>query len=321
MTPSVMEDGIEDRTGDGMEGRIEAVRRFNRLYTLKIGLLGEGHLNSPFSLTETRVLYELARREKTTATELMSELFLDGGYLSRILRRFHKAGLITKKQSEADGRQNLLSLTAKGKKAFAPLIKATVEQIRTILSALPTSEQNRVVDAMHTLETLLGDRSEPKVPYILRPHRPGDIGWVAHRHGVLYAQEYGWDERFEAFVAEIVAKFINEFDPKRERCWIAEREGENVGCVFLVKDSDEVARLRTLLVEPSARGLGIGTRLVDECIRFARQAGYRKLVLWTNDILVAARRIYEAAGFRLVEEEKVHKFGHDNVFQNWELDL
>ena len=308
-------------TINGMEDRIEAVRRFNRIYTLKIGLLEEGHLNSSFSLTETRVLYELARRDNATATELTSDLHLDAGYISRILRRFEKAGLIVKRPSEVDGRRNLLSLTAKGEKAFAPLNKAAIEQMRVMLGSLSDSEQNRVVEAMDTIETLLGDRPEPKVPYILRPHRPGDIGWVVHRHGVLYSQEYGWDEGFEALVAEILAKFIKEFDPKRERCWIAEREGENVGCVFLVKESDEVGRLRTLLVEPSARGLGIGARLVDECLRFARQVGYRKVVLWTNDILASARRIYQAAGFKLIEEEKGHSFGHDMVFQTWELEL
>jgi len=301
--------------------RVDAVRRFNRFYTKQIGVLHEGLLGSPFSLTEVRVLYELAHREKPTATELGKELGLDAGYLSRILRGFKKRGLVTKMPSKADARQSLLSLTARGRKTFAPLNTRSSNEVAAMLRRLPAVEQSRLIEAMHTIEELLGGRPEPKAPYLLRPHQPGDMGWVVHRHGVLYAQEYGWNEQFEALVAEIAAKFIKEFDPKRERCWIAERNDEIVGSVFLVKQSAEVARLRLLLVEPKTRGLGIGSRLVNECIRFARRVGYRTITLWTNDVLHAARHIYEKAGFRLVREEPHHSFGHDLIGETWELEL
>lgn len=301
--------------------RVEAVRRFNRFYTRQIGVLQEGLLQSPFSLTEARVLYELAHQKETTATALGEELGLDAGYLSRILRGFQKQGLIDKKPSETDGRQSLLKLTAPGKKAFARIDKDSQREIGAMLQSLPATGQSRLMEAMETIEELLGTRPEPRVPYILRPHQPGDMGWVVQLHGALYAQEYGWDEQFEALVAEIVAQFLRSFDPKRERCWIAEKDGENVGSVFLVRDSDTVAKLRLLLVDPKARGLGIGARLVDECMRFARQVGYRKITLWTNSVLHAARRIYEAAGFRLVHEEAHHSFGHDLIGQTWGLDL
>lgn len=307
--------------GTDFDQRIGAVRRFNRFYTRLIGVLREGYLESPFSLTEVRVLYELAHREKTTASELGKELGLDAGYLSRILRGFKKRGLIDKKPSGVDGRRSLLWLTKRGWEAFAPLNARSHDEIGAMLSGLSAAEQERLVEAMRTIEGLLGARPEHEAHYLLRPHQPGDMGWVVHRHGVLYAQEYGWDERFEALVAEIVAKFIRQYDPKRERCWIAERGGEIVGSVFLVKQSEEVAKLRLLLVEPSARGLGIGRRLVQECVRFARQTGYGKITLWTNDVLHAARRIYEEAGFRLVHEEPHHSFGHDLVGQTWELAL
>jgi DNA-binding MarR family transcriptional regulator/GNAT superfamily N-acetyltransferase len=304
----------------GFARRVEAVRRFTRFYTRQIGVLHEGLLNSPFSLAEARVLYELAHRDMPTAAELGTELGLDAGYLSRILRGFVKNGLLAKTPSERDGRQRFLALTAKGRKAFAPLDRRSRDEVGAMVADLAPAEQARLIEAMRTVETLLGRKTAPPA-YVLRPHRPGDIGWVIHRHAALYAQEYGWDESFEALVAEIGAKFIRDFDIRRERCWIAERDGDIVGSVFLVKQSDTVAKLRLLIVEPAARGLGIGHRLVDECIRFARQAGYRQLTLWTNDILVAARRIYEAAGFRLVLEEKHRSFGHDLVGQNWELDL
>ncbi|MBA3616607.1 MAG: GNAT family N-acetyltransferase, partial [Rubrobacteraceae bacterium] len=241
--------------------------------------------------------------------------------LSRILRGFEKHDLIHRRSSETDGRRRLLRLTERGREAFAPLDARSRKDIGAMLESLPMGGQERLVGAMRTIEGLLGARPEPEVPYILRPHWPGDMGWVVHRHGVLYAREYGWDERFEALVAEIVAKFIQRYDPKLERCWIAEREGGIVGCVFLVRESEEIAKLRLLLVEPKARGLGIGSRLVEECIRFARQAGYRKITLWTNDVLDAARRIYEGMGFRLVHEEAHHSFGHDLVGQTWELKL
>jgi len=301
--------------------RVDDVRRFNRFYTKQIGVLHEGLLQSPFSLTEVRVLFELANRRRTTAAEVGKELGLDGGYLSRILRSFQQRHLVASEPSDTDGRQHHLYLTGSGKEAFATLNERQNEDVKALLGRLPAADQDRLLGAMRTIEALIGDRTAQKSPYLLRTHRPGDMGWVVYRHGVLYAQEYGWDERFEALVAEIVAKFIESFDLSCERCWIAERDGENLGCVFLVKESAAVAKLRLLLVEPSARGLGIGRRLVEECVRFARQCGYGKITLWTNDVLTAARRIYEAAGFELVREEAHHSFGHDLIGQTWDLDL
>jgi DNA-binding MarR family transcriptional regulator/N-acetylglutamate synthase-like GNAT family acetyltransferase len=301
--------------------RVAAVRRFNRFYTQQIGLLHEGLLRSPFSLSQARVIYEIAHHEQTTATELGKELGFDAGYLSRILGGFEKRGLIDKTVSTTDRRQSILSLTDAGQDKFAKLNAASRKEIGGMLRGLSDVEQQRLVHAMHTIEGILGAQPEHKVTYLLRPHQPGDMGWVVHRHGVLYDQEYGWDEHFEALVAEIVAKFIQSCDAKRERCWIAEKEGENVGCVFCVKQSKRVAKLRLLLVDPRARGLGIGKRLVHECIRFARRVGYQKLTLWTNDVLHAARRIYEQEGFVLVQEEHHHSFGHDLVGQNWDLAL
>jgi DNA-binding MarR family transcriptional regulator/N-acetylglutamate synthase-like GNAT family acetyltransferase len=306
---------------DDFDRRVGDVRHFNRFWTRQIGVLREEYLESPFSLTEVRVLYELAHGEETTASELGEELGLDAGYLSRILRGFEKHGLIHRRPSEADGRRRLLRLTDRGREAFAPLDARSRSEIGAMLGGMSITGQERLVGAMRAIERLLSARPEPVVPYVLRPHQPGDMGWVVHRHGVLYAREYGWDERFEALVAEIVAKFIQQYDPSVERCWIAERDGEIVGCVFLVRASQEIAKLRLLLVEPEARGLGIGSRLVEECIRFARQAGYLKITLWTNDVLNSARRIYEGMGFRLVHEKPHHSFGHDLVGQTWELML
>jgi len=303
------------------DDQIEQVRRFNRFYTRHIGLLSEGLLESEFSLTEARVLYELAHRSPIIAADLGRDLGLDAGYLSRLLKRFSSRGLIARTGSEGDRRQAMLSLTDAGRAAFAPLNSASAAQVASMLSGLPASEREQLVQAMQVVERLMGTAPEPEVPYILRPHRTGDIGWIAHRQGLLYAQEYGWDETFEALVAEIAAAFVRNFDPDWERCWIAERDAEVVGSVFLVRHSDEVAKLRLLYVEPSARGLGIGGRLVDECIAFAKAKGYRTLTLWTNDILVAARRIYQSAGFRLVKEETHHSFGQDLVGQTWDLDL
>jgi DNA-binding MarR family transcriptional regulator/N-acetylglutamate synthase-like GNAT family acetyltransferase len=301
--------------------RVESMRRFNRFYTKQIGLLSEHILKSQFSLAEARVIYELAQREKATATEMGAELGLDAGYLSRLLAAFKKRGLISKKPSETDGRQSVIWLTDKGRKAFTELNAHSHGEVESLLGRLPQADQNRLIDAMRVIEEVLGARPEQKVPYVIRPHRPGDIGWVTHRHGVIYNEEYGWDEEFEALVAEIAAKFIRNYDPKRERCWIAERGGEIAGCIFLVKKTNTVAQLRLLLVEPSARGMGIGKRLVNECVRFARQTGYKKITLWTNSLLDAARHIYEEAGFRLVKEAPHHSFGHDLVGQNWELKL
>jgi DNA-binding MarR family transcriptional regulator/N-acetylglutamate synthase-like GNAT family acetyltransferase len=301
--------------------RVADVRRFNRFYTRQIGLLQEAYLKSPFSLSEVRVLYELAHRERPTATELGRDLGLDAGYLSRILRGFQKRSMLKRTQSEDDGRQSHLALTPRGEAAFAPLNTRSHDEIGAMLGTLPATEQARLVQAMHTIEGILGAQPERKVPYLLRPHKPGDMGWVVHRHAALYAQEYGWDERFEALVAGIVKQFIERYDPKRERCWIAEKDGEIVGSAFLITHSKTVAQLRLMLVEPKARGLGIGARLVDECILFAREKGYRKITLWTNSILLAARHIYKKAGFRLVHKERHHSFGHALVGETWDLPL
>jgi DNA-binding MarR family transcriptional regulator/GNAT superfamily N-acetyltransferase len=300
---------------------VEAVRRFSRFYTKQIGLLQEKIYRSPFSLAEARVIYELAHHEKTTATELSGELGLDQGYLSRILRNFKKRGLIDRGRSETDGRQKFLSLSEDGKAAFAGINNRSRRDIEAALNRLSPADRTRLVQAMQTVEELLGARPEHRVPYILRTHQPGDMGWVVHRHGVLYAEEYAWDEQFEALVAEIVTGFIRNYDARKERCWIAEKDGDNVGSVFLVKQSDQTAKLRLLLVEPKARGLGIGSRLVNECINYARQTGYSRITLWTNSILTAARRIYQRAGFRLVDEQPHKSFGHDLIAETWDLKL
>jgi DNA-binding MarR family transcriptional regulator/GNAT superfamily N-acetyltransferase len=301
--------------------RIAAVRRFNRFYTQRIGLLQDGLGKSAFSLTEARVLYELIRRDKLTASDIASELTLDAGYLSRILRGFRARGLVATEKSKLDGRQSLLTLTPRGRKAFAPLEAYSQTEVARLLEALAPPQQARLVASMQTIHELLAGDGEAARTYVLRQHRPGDMGWIVGRHGVLYAQDYGWDERLEALCAEIVAAFVRNFDPARERCWIAERDGENVGCVLLVKDSAEVARLRLLLVEPKARGLGLGARLVDECVRFARQAGYRRITLWTHSVLTAARHIYEGAGFKLVHTEAHDSFGKTVTGETWDLAL
>jgi DNA-binding MarR family transcriptional regulator/GNAT superfamily N-acetyltransferase len=301
---------------------IAGVRRFNRFYTRHIGLLDEGLLNSPLSLTQMRVLYELANRKQPTAAELCDVLGLDPGYLSRILTSFEKNKLVEKKQSPEDTRQSLLVLTKKGRKSFEPLNARSDEQVEGILCKLSPEKQADLLHSMQTVESVLDPDNEGATSYVLRQHRPGDMGWVVWRHGLLYSQEYGYDERFEALVAEIVAEFIENFDPAREGCWIAERDGENVGSVFLVKKSASVAKLRLLLVEPSARGLGIGKRLVSECVRFARRAGYKKIKLWTQSELGAARAIYQRAGFKLVGEEKHSSWSRkDLVAETWELKL
>ncbi len=311
--------------------RIALIRRFNRFYTQKIGVVDEGLLGSVFSLAEARVLYELAHwrdgasappRETLTATRLASRLDLDEGYLSRILSSFQKQRMIARKPSSADGREYVLALTSQGRKAFTPLDERSREWVAALLAPLGESDRSRLTAAMATIEQLLSPatpRAEP--PLSLRSLRPGDIGWVTHRHGALYAEEYGYDESFEALVGEIAARFVQQFDAERERCWIAERNGEILGCVFLVKKSRTVAKLRLLLVEPGARGLGLGGRLVDECIAFARHAGYRKIVLWTQSELVAARRVYEQRGFKRVAEEAHHSFGRDLVAETWSLAL
>jgi DNA-binding MarR family transcriptional regulator/GNAT superfamily N-acetyltransferase len=301
--------------------RVDAIRRFNRFYTRKIGVLQEGFLGSAFSLTQGRVLYEIAHREKPTAKAVGAELGLDAGYLSRILRGFKKDGLICAQRSDADGREALLSLTSRGLRAIATLDRRSNEDVTSRLRGVPEADQQRLVAAMDSIESVLAPRASEGEPYILRPHQPGDMGWVVSRQGLLYAQEYGWDEQYEALAAKIAAHFIEKFDARRERCWIAERKGETVGAVFLVKHSDTVAQLRLLHVEAPARGLGIGKRLVEECVRFARRVGYKKITLWTQSILLAARHIYKQAGFRCVGKKRHHSFGHDLVAETWELKL
>lgn len=303
------------------DDQVDAVRGFNRFYTRQLGLLEEGLLKSEFSLTEVRVLYELAHGDRLTATRLRHALGLDAGYLSRLLKKFETRGFLRREPATNDARQSVLTLTSAGQQVFRPLDHASHDQVAAMLDPLTTSERDALIKAMQTIRRLLGDTPPPKVPYLLRAPQPGDIGWIIHRQAILYAQEYGWDETYEALIAEILGAFVNHFDPRCERAWIAEREGEIVGSVFVVRQSDTVAKLRLLYVEPAARGLGIGGRLVDECIRFARAKGYRTLTLWTNDVLASARRIYQAAGFRLTKEERHHSFGKDLVGQHWDLEL
>jgi len=303
------------------EERIGTVRQFNRFFTRQIGVLREGLLHSPYPLTDARILFELGQCNQVTASRLGRELGLDAGYLSRILARLEQQGLLDKVRSENDGRQLLVSLTAAGREAFALLDQRSREEVSEILEDLSEEDQQRLLKAMQTIESVLSSGFKFSEPFVLRPHEPGDMGWVAHRHGVLYAQEYGWDEHFEALVAQIVAEFIINYNPGRERCWIAEMDGEIIGSVFVVQSSETVAKLRLLLVEPKARGLGLGTRLVEECIRFAQRRGYQKLILWTNSILLEARHIYKKTGFKLVAEEAHHSFGHDLIGETWELVL
>jgi len=304
-----------------LSARAEAVRSFNRFYTQKIGVLREGLVGTAFSLSEARVLYELAHRERPTAVELGRDLGLDAGYLSRILGGFARRGLIQRARSGADGRHVHLSITARGRAAFAPLDARSRDEIDAILRPLTPAARRQLVGAMESIERLLGGAPRERAPYLLRQHQPGDMGTVVHLHGRLYAQEYGWDERFEALVATVAARFIERFDARRERCWIAEKDGEVVGSVFVVQRSKSVAQLRLLIVDPRARGLGIGERLVDECVRFARAAGYRRITLWTQSILLAARRIYAAKGFRLVRKERYAGFGTPLVSETWDLIL
>ena len=302
------------------EHRIAAVRQFNRFYTRRIGVLQGGLLASPYSLTEVRVMYELAQGNKPTAAELGSGLGLDAGYLSRILQRFRKEGLLASAGSKDDARRTHLWFTRKGRKTFAPIEQATNVEVGAMLGRLPVTKQRAVVAAMRSVEALLdGEPAEPE--FVLRPHRPGDMGWVIGAHGALYAQEFGWNEDFEALVAEIAVQFIRKFNPERERCWIAEMDGETVGSVFLVQQSKTVAKLRLLIIDPKARGYGLGKRLVGECIAHARKLGYRKLTLWTQSSLLAARGIYKAAGFKFATTEPHRSFGVDLVGEFWELKL
>lgn len=305
-----------------LDRRIAEIRRFNRFYTQRLGVLAEAFLNTPFSLTEARVLHALAQRDGATASWLTRDLDLDPGYLSRILRDFERQGLLVRSPSLHDSRQALISLTEAGRDAFEPLDRASQAGIASMLAPLAQAEQQRLVEAMRLISRLLGNATAAETPaLVLRAHRPGDMGWVADRHGALYSEEYGLNEKMEAYVAEVVAKFLRDFDPAREHCWIAELDGVRVGSVFLVKESDAVGRLRLLIVEPQARGLGVGRRLVEECVRFARRTGYREVTLWTHSILTAARRIYDSVGFRIVETETHDEFGPELVGETWTLRL
>jgi DNA-binding MarR family transcriptional regulator/GNAT superfamily N-acetyltransferase len=301
--------------------QIAAVRAFNRFYTRKLGVLDQQLMKSLFSLSEARVLYELAHRDEPAAKEIGGELGLDPGYLSRILQKFDESGLIARKPLASDRRQVRLSLTAKGRHAFAKLDQSSHDEVTAMLGPLGDGERRALVRAMTSIEKTLEPTANARPAFLLRSHRPGDIGWIVSRHGAVYAEEFGWDISFEALVAEIAAHFIRSYDPSREHCWIAEVDGEPVGSIFLAKGSDEVARLRLLLLEKKARGLGIGRALTEQCIRFARERGYTSITLWTQSILVAARGIYQRAGFRRIAEERHHSFGVDLVGETWELQL
>jgi len=300
---------------------IDSVRRFNRFYTGQIGLLNRHYLDSGFSLAEVRILYEVAHRDALTASDLIRELGIDAGYLSRVLLAFRKRGLIARKVSGQDARRSHLFLTGKGRKTFAPLQARSTSDIGRLLDALSPENRGRLIQAMQRIEDLLARERDRPQPILLRTHRAGDMGWVVYRHGVLYAREYKFDQTFEALAAEITAKFIRNFDSRRERCWMAERGGDIVGSVFLVKVSKHTAKLRLLLVEPSTRGLGLGRRLVEECVQFAREAGYKKIVLWTQSILIAARATYKQQGFELIHSQPERNFGHDLIAETWELKL
>ena len=301
--------------------QVAAVRAFNRFYTRKLGVLDQQLLKSPYSLSEARVLYELAHREDLSAKEIGTELGLDAGYLSRIVQNFDEAGLITRKPLPSDRRQHRLALTAKGRQASAKLERSSQDDVAAMLAGLPPGGSERLIGAMATIERLLGESGGSSSPAVLREPRPGDLGWVVQSHGALYAREYGFDSSFEGLVAEIAAKFLSSFDASRERCWIADIDGAQVGSVFLVRHSDDVAKLRLLLVDPAGRGQGLGQRLVAECIAFAKACGYRRITLWTQSILVAARAIYQQAGFRLVATEPHRSFGQSLTGETWELEL
>jgi DNA-binding MarR family transcriptional regulator/GNAT superfamily N-acetyltransferase len=312
-----------DRANPSLASNAAAFRRFTRIYTRFIGVLGEEMYDSGYSLTEVRVLYELATRKTSTATEIGLALGIDPAYLSRILTRFEKGSLLKRTASKKDARSAHLILTPKGKAKFGKLNTRSENQVRGILKKLPPTAQNDLITAMGTIERILAPAAQETPKIVLRPHRPGDMGWVVHREAAVYAQEWGFDLTFEALVARIVSDFLNEFDPARERCWMAEVNGQNVGHIFLVKHptEPETAKLRLLLVEPSARGLKLGSTLVEECVNFARSVGYKKITLWTQSILLAARHIYQKAGFQLVDEHANPKFGKDLISQTWDLDL
>ena len=303
------------------QDRVERVRAFNRFYTKQIGLLQESLLHSPYTLSQGRILFELAQRDTCTAAQLCRLLNLDKGYLSRMLSGFVKRGLMERLRDEKDGRQNVLQLTPKGREEFGNLNRASQREIAGMLANLSDEEQGQLTRCMDSIELLLGNEEKKRAPILLRNHRPGDMGYVTHRHGALYFQEYGWDETFEALVAQVTADFVRHFDRDRETCIIAEQDGEIVGSAFVVKLDEHTAKLRLLYVEPKARGLGLGSRLVSECIAFARRVGYKKMTLWTNSVLVQARRIYDRAGFVMTEQESYHGYGKDLVSETWEMAL
>ncbi len=326
--------GVHQRNDTAKPGaddaHVGAARRFNRFYTRQIGVLRRNFLGSSYSLAEARVLYEISRGGgATTASDIGRALDLDAGYLSRVLRTFEKRGLIRRTASPHDARQSHLALTARGRQAYAPLERRSQQDIGAMLGKLSPQDQSRLIAAMKTIQTLLGDKAggeaqtalAPKKNYVLRAPRPGDFGWIVKRHAELYAQEYGWTEPFEGVCTQIVADFANKNDPQRERCWIAELDGDNVGCVFLVANSATVARIRLLIVDPKARGFGLGARLVDECVRFARGAGYKKITLWTHSVLTAARHIYQKAGFALTSSEERVSFSKPVVSEYWDLEF
>jgi DNA-binding MarR family transcriptional regulator/N-acetylglutamate synthase-like GNAT family acetyltransferase len=303
------------------EQQVAAVRAFNRFYTRKLGVLDQQLLKSPFSLSEARVLYELAHREDLSAKEIGAELGLDAGYLSRIVQNFDEGGLITREPLPSDRRQYRLALTAKGRQTYAELERSMQDEVAAMLATLPHDGKARLTGAMATIERLLGGAGGPPSPAVLREPRPGDMGWVVQSHGAFYAREYGFDSSFEGLVAEITAKFLASFDASRERCWIADIDGTQVGSIFLVRHTDDVAKLRLLLVEPAGRGQGLGQRLVGECVAFAKACGYRRITLWTQSNLVAARKIYQEAGFKLVASEPHRSFGQSLIGETWELEL
>jgi DNA-binding MarR family transcriptional regulator/GNAT superfamily N-acetyltransferase len=312
-----------ERSAPETAGEVRALRRFNRMYTRLLGTLEEGMHHTKYNLAEARVIYELATRTEPKATDVAEALAMDPGYLSRILTKLENAALLKRKVSKQDSRCSHLTLTSKGRAAFHTLNKESNKQAGAILASLPPSERTQLIQSIRTIEDILANDGPEHPPYVLRPHRPGDMGWVVHREGAFYAEEFGWDDTFEALAARIVADFVTDFDAKRERCWIAEIDGQPAGHVFLVKhpDQPDTAKLRLLFVERSARGKGLGNVLVNECIRFANTCGYKRITLWTQSILAAAHRIYERSGFRLVKEEPHHSFGADLVGQTWELDL
>jgi DNA-binding MarR family transcriptional regulator/GNAT superfamily N-acetyltransferase len=309
------------KSSNSLENQIAAVRGFSRFYTRKLGIIEPKLLDSRWTLQEARIIYEIAGRKNCTATELVRALGLDAGFLSRTLQTLQRRGIVARQPSKTDRRVTEIALTAKGRAAFAELDSRSRRDVATLLGKLATDERAAVVNAMTTIEHVLEPPAPRQTGFLLRSHRPGDIGWVVSRHGALYAQEYGWDISFEALVAEIAAQFIRSYDPSREHCWIAELDGEPAGSIFLVKASDDVAKLRLLLVDKKARGLGVGRALTEQCIRFAKDAGYNSITLWTQSILAAARGIYQRAGFQRVGEEKHHNFGVDLVGETWELKL